>query len=88
MKLLTIEQTAELLLTSRQTVNRMIAEGALPAILLRSGKRKEAWRIREEVLERWLLQHEKQAAQESGARRKERIKAFHDGPAPGVLPLG
>ena len=64
MKLLTIEQTAEMLQASRQTVNRMVLEGTLPAILLRSGKRKKAWRIREEVLERWLLQHEKQTARD------------------------
>ena len=78
MRLLTLAQTAEQLQVSGQTIGRMIAEGTLPAILLRSGKRKKAWRIREEVLERWLLQHEKQAGRESTARRKELNSGNHE----------
>jgi excisionase family DNA binding protein len=58
-KLLTIEQTAEHLQISRQTATRMIADGQLPAILLRSGRRKKVWRVRPEALERWLTEKEK-----------------------------
>jgi excisionase family DNA binding protein len=59
MKLLSIEAVAEVFGLSRQTVTRMVIEGSLPAICLRSGKRKKIWRIREEVLQRWLEQKEK-----------------------------
>ena len=58
MKLLNIEEVAEDLGVSRQTVARIIAEGSLPAICLRTGRRKKVWRIRPEVLERWLKERE------------------------------
>jgi excisionase family DNA binding protein len=58
MKLLNIEEVAEDLGVSRQTVARMIAEGSLPAICLRSGRKKKVWRIRPEALERWLKERE------------------------------
>ena len=54
-KLLTLAQTAEALQTSRQTVMRMVSEGALPAIVLRSGRRKKVIRIDEADLERWVI---------------------------------
>jgi len=62
MKLLSVEAAAEVLDVSRQTVTRMIADGQLPAVCLRSGKRKKIWRIRSEQLERWLTQKERETA--------------------------
>ena len=62
MKLLSIEQAADSLGVSRQTITRMIAEGALPAICLRSGRRKKVWRIRSEQLEKWITQKERETA--------------------------
>src|SRR5262245_11225332 len=59
MKLLTPESVAEQLAVSRSTVLRMIADGALPAVCLRSGRRKKVWRVREEQLERWVMNREK-----------------------------
>src|ERR687895_1619379 len=59
MKLLTPEQTAEVLAVSRSTAMRMIAEGVIPSICLRSGRRKKVWRVREEILEKWLISREK-----------------------------
>jgi excisionase family DNA binding protein len=61
MKLLSVEAVAEILDVSRQTTNRMIVDGQLPAILLRSGRRKKVWRVRPEALERWLTDKEKQS---------------------------
>lgn len=58
MNLLTPEKVAEVLSISRSSVRRMIVEGQVPAILLRSGKRKKVWRIREETLDQWLRQRE------------------------------
>jgi excisionase family DNA binding protein len=58
MKLLTPEACAEMLAVSRSTVLRMIADGALPAVMLRSGRRKKVWRVREEVLEKWVKERE------------------------------
>ena len=81
MKLLSVEQTAGLLQVSRQTIDRMISEGVLPAILLRSGRRKKVWRIREEVLERWLLQHEKQTTKAHGGRNGKVENESHENAA-------
>jgi excisionase family DNA binding protein len=58
MRLLTPETVAEQLAVSRSTVLRLIADGALPAVCLRRGKRKAVYRVREEVLERWVKDRE------------------------------
>jgi excisionase family DNA binding protein len=58
-KLLTPEAVAEQLAVSRSTVLRMIQDGALPAVCLRSGRRKKVWRVRQEVLEKWVMSREK-----------------------------
>jgi excisionase family DNA binding protein len=62
MKLLSVEEVAEALGVSRQTVSRMIAEGSLPAICLRSGRRKKVLRIRPEALDRWLAAKERETS--------------------------
>lgn len=64
--LLSPESAAEVLDVSRSTVLRMIADGALPAICLRAGTRKKVWKIRQEVLEKWVLQKEKETARKIG----------------------
>jgi excisionase family DNA binding protein len=61
MNLLTIKQVAEYLQLSRWTVMDMINDGKIPAICLRSGKRKKLWRVRPEHLERWVTQLERKA---------------------------
>jgi excisionase family DNA binding protein len=58
MRLLTPEIVAEQLAVSRSTVLRLIADGALPAVLLRRGKTKTIYRVREEVLEKWVKDRE------------------------------
>lgn len=60
MKLLTPERVADALSVSRSTVLRMIADGSLPAVCLRRGKRKGVYRVRQEILERWVLSRERQ----------------------------
>lgn len=60
MKLLTPENVAESLAVSRSTVMRMISDGSLPAVCLRRGKRKAVYRVREEILERWVMSRERQ----------------------------
>ena len=59
-KLLTPEVVAEQLAVSRSTVLRLIADGSLPAVCLRRGQRKAVYRIREEVLQKWILSKERQ----------------------------
>ena len=61
MRLLPVEEVAKALDVSRQTVMRMIQEKQLPAICIRSGRRKKVWRIREEQLERWVSAKEKES---------------------------
>jgi excisionase family DNA binding protein len=68
-KLLSIDAVAEYLDISRQTATRMILEGALPAILLRSGRRKKVWRVRPEALESWLKERE-------GGTRQRKVEAI------------
>jgi excisionase family DNA binding protein len=62
MKLLSIEAVAEALDVSRQTVARMIAGGQLPAVCLRAGRRKKVWRVRSELLEKWIINKERETA--------------------------
>jgi excisionase family DNA binding protein len=61
MKLLSIEAAAEVLDVSPRTIMRMIADHQLPAICLRSGKRKKIMRIRSEQLEKWVTQKERES---------------------------
>jgi excisionase family DNA binding protein len=69
MKLLTIVEVAEALGVSRATVGRMISDSSLPAICLRSGKRKRVLRVREEVLTKWLMALERETAKEYAGSR-------------------
>jgi excisionase family DNA binding protein len=62
MKLLTPEAVAEILAISRSTVLRMIADGSLPAVCWRAGRKKKVWRIRQEHLEKWVSNKEKETA--------------------------
>jgi excisionase family DNA binding protein len=71
MRLLTPESVAETLSVSRSTVLRMIADGALPAVVLRRGKRKAVYRIRQEALERWVMSRERQGTVNSTVKRTD-----------------
>jgi excisionase family DNA binding protein len=62
LNLLKPETAADVLAVSRSTVLRMIADGSLPAICLRAGRKKKVWRIRQEHLEKWVLNKEKDTA--------------------------
>lgn len=78
MKLLTPQEVADSLVVSRDTVSRLIASGLLPAVLISSGKRKKTYRIREEVLDAWVLAREGRGEAESGnllRKRKIRLTA-------------
>jgi hypothetical protein len=43
-------------------VIRMVLSGSLPAICLKTGRRKKVWRFRREVVERWLIARERETA--------------------------
>ena len=43
---------------SANGLGNFTVRGALPAILLKAGKKKKIWRIREELLQRWIEQRE------------------------------
>jgi excisionase family DNA binding protein len=59
-KLLTPELVAEQLAVSRSTVLRMIVDKAIPVVCLRKGKRKAVYRIRQEVLDKWIISRERE----------------------------
>jgi excisionase family DNA binding protein len=65
-KLLTPEQVAEVLEVSRSTARRLLVEGVIPCVSIRSGKRKSVLRVREEILERWVMSRERE-------RKKSRV---------------
>jgi len=72
--LLDPEQASELLGVSRSSVIRMIVDGQLPAVCLRSGRRKKVWRIRRELLEKWVIGKER----EHGRRQPSEPAAASD----------
>ena len=74
MKLLSISQVAEQLGVSRATLGRMVTEGVLPVIVLRSGKRKRILKFRQEIIDRWLLRLEQQDAGRNRANGIDRTK--------------
>lgn len=61
MKLLRAEEVAVILDVSRSTARRMLLDGTLPSICLRSGKRKKVYRVRESALERFVLSLERKS---------------------------
>jgi excisionase family DNA binding protein len=60
MRLLTPEAVAEQLAVSRSTVLRMIQDKVIPVVCLRKGKRKGVYRVRQEVLDKWIINRERQ----------------------------
>jgi excisionase family DNA binding protein len=76
MKLLTINQAAEILELSRWTVSEMIETGSLPAIVLKTGKRKKIWRISEQALQKWIETREQETrkmVQGNGHRKLQAV---------------
>jgi excisionase family DNA binding protein len=60
-----VSQVAYRLQVSDSTIIRMIESGALPAICIRSGKRKKIFRVREEALEKWITSKEREGQRAS-----------------------
>jgi excisionase family DNA binding protein len=58
-RLLTPKNVADILSISRSTVLRLIADGALVAVSIRRGKKKAVYRVRQEILDKWILSREK-----------------------------
>lgn len=58
--LLDPRQVSKRLNVSRSTAMRLIVSGTIPAILLRSGKRKHIWRVSRQSLDRWIEVREKE----------------------------
>jgi excisionase family DNA binding protein len=77
-KALTIKQASEQLSLSRWTVTALLESGALPGFVVKTGKRKKIWRVREDALERWIADKEsetrKQIQQASGERRMQAVR--------------
>jgi excisionase family DNA binding protein len=79
MKLLSVEETAQALGMSRQSIVRMIGDAGLPMFCLRSGKRKKVWKIRSEALEKWVATKERETARDiAGSRVAPTNNGNHD----------
>jgi len=73
-KLLDVKQTAQTLGLSRWTVTSMFEQGSLPGFVLKSGRRKKIWRIREDALQRWIETRERETkTQIAGERRLQAL---------------
>jgi excisionase family DNA binding protein len=59
-QLLTVGQVAFKLQLHESTIIKLISAGSIPALCVRSGKRKKTYRVRSEVLEKWLLSKERE----------------------------
>ena len=70
MKLLSVDQVADVLGISRWTVSEMLQRGSLPGIVLKSGKRKKMWRVSEQALQKWIEDKEAETKKSVGANRK------------------
>jgi DNA-binding transcriptional regulator GbsR (MarR family) len=60
-QLWTVPQIAHKLQLSQSTVIRMITAGSIAPLCVRSGKRKKTFRVRDEVLQRWIAAQERQS---------------------------
>jgi excisionase family DNA binding protein len=56
---LTVDQVAKELGAKRNSVRRMIVDGAIPHYIVRAGKRKKMFRVRRSVLMRWIEAQER-----------------------------
>ena len=57
-RLLTIDEVAEMWGVCRRTIMRLIDRQELPYVLLHGGKRKRLIRVRVEIAERFVMEHE------------------------------
>jgi excisionase family DNA binding protein len=72
---LSIDQVAALIGLSRWTVSTMLEEGTLPGFVLRTGRRKKIWRVRKDVLQKWIEAREAATRQEISSRA-HKLKAI------------
>jgi excisionase family DNA binding protein len=63
--LLRVSEVADRLDCSRATADRLIADGSLPSVTLRSGRRKKLLRVSKKALDRWI---ERDRAGKKGVR--------------------
>jgi excisionase family DNA binding protein len=57
---LTVAEVADRLWINRSSARRLIIEGQIPSFCVRSGKRKHSYRVRPEILERWISAKERE----------------------------
>jgi excisionase family DNA binding protein len=69
LSLLSVQQAPAILGVSRTTVKRIIESGELRAVPIAKGARKTTYRIRAEVLERWVTVKERELARELAQNR-------------------
>ena len=82
MKPLTPEDVAEQLAVSRSTVLRLITDKVIPVVCLRRGKHKAVYRIRQEMLDKWIISRERQGIAEKPS------PPITDKPSPGDSTTG
>ena len=66
-RLLSPQQVADVLGVSASTSLRLITSGQLPCIVLRAGKQRKLYRVREQALEQWIVRKERVGVRASAA---------------------
>jgi excisionase family DNA binding protein len=61
-QLLTVSQVGYKLQLHESTIIKLITSGSIAAICVRCGRRKKTYRIRSEVLEKWIVNKEREAS--------------------------
>lgn len=70
MRLLTCKEVAQELAVSHWTIKRLIHDGALPAVVIRAGKR-TTYRVRAELLAKWVANRERKVISRTPQRRTD-----------------
>ena len=73
---LTIKQASELLSLSRWTVTELLESGSLPGFVVKQGKRKKIWRVREDALERFITDREAETKRRIERSSERKIQAI------------
>ena len=57
-KLLDPREVAEVLGLKKSTIHRLLAEGAIPSVIVTGSQRRRSFRVKPSVLSRWIAERE------------------------------
>jgi excisionase family DNA binding protein len=66
---LTVAEVADRLWIDRSSARRLIVSGQIPSFTVMSGRRKHVYRVRPEVLDRWIAAKEREGQRARASRQ-------------------